>query len=145
MPAVRRSDSPDQTLLPGTDGYILPKMYRRLRQRQKNGRVYAIRHASCMRQSGRNCSKQAGPQPSSADAHISDNYGTEKEKLKRATTARCACAMLYEKKKKRDRKEENVLGRCERQHRAGERTQQETAHGNARNLGFERLVFKLSN
>ena len=49
------------------------------------------------------------------------------------------------KKEERYREEENVLGRCERQHLAGERTQQETAHGNARNLGFERLVFKLSN
>ena len=49
------------------------------------------------------------------------------------------------KKEKRDRKEENVLGRCERQHRAGERTQQEATYGSARTLGYERLVFKLSN
>ena len=84
-------------------------MYRRLRQRQKNGRVYAIRHASGKRQSGRNCSKQAGPQPSSADAHISDNYGTEKEKLKRATTARCACARLYEKRRKETGKKKMFL------------------------------------
>ena len=84
-------------------------MYRRLRQRQKNGRVYNFMSAGCTIHAGRSCSKLPGPQPGSADAHISDNYGTEKEKLKRATTARCACAMLYEKGRKETGKKKMFL------------------------------------